>query len=640
MMRLPGWNTLMGLSFGAVVVSALIISWMLQKESDAEDARTAEYNLSSVVQIAENTILQRIEGWVTELETSQNTQASASQIGRSTPWLDGIYIWTNDAGKRIIYPTQPPLHTIESYPHISCLDEPFTTELPCLNESLPYAIYQSLLIAKSIGEDDPSLAAEILASPKLKIHSSIAEGIKQGVSPRWVLERQLMMLKLEEQGAPQRNMLSILRGNILDISSFNGLEIEQLMPILVDLPDVILEDDEYQEALLSALRSIATLNEVYDIIQGGSAKKNKLKIRGTTYGARPYLLLYQQMASRQDSIGVQLNPRRILDELYETIKASSTLGHIVLLDAESQLLPVQSQPIGEDEELWVQVPFGKLFPHLRVGFVRKISDQPLLSSDILAPLAPIFFGVLLGIFAIRGRILADRHQEELLERQQAFIARVTHELKTPLAGIRLMAESLKLGVVQSQEQSMQFTERILIESDRLESRINEVLQVAKRPELRIRVLIDIGIMCRDLLTEWQPRFAEVDGIFRLRVDEDHTLFGDENLLKDAIRNLLSNSIKYRNPNHQLRCELAVIDMGNFSEFSVTDNGIGVPNAFRRKIFERFVRVEGSNRGLSGGHGLGLSFVSEAAEAHGGSVRCTDGFQNGVKFILRLPIGKD
>ena len=64
--------------------------------------------------------------------------------------------------------------------------------------------------------------------------------------------------------------------------------------------------------------------------------------------------------------------------------------------------------------------------------------------------------------------------------------------------------------------------------------------------------------------------------------------------------------------------------------------VGVPAQERKNIFQRFIRVEGPHRGLSGGHGLGLAFVKETAQAHNGSVRCVDGLMGGAKFILRLP----
>jgi two-component system sensor histidine kinase AdeS len=72
---------------------------------------------------------------------------------------------------------------------------------------------------------------------------------------------------------------------------------------------------------------------------------------------------------------------------------------------------------------------------------------------------------------------------------------------------------------------------------------------------------------------------------------------------------------------------------------VVDNGLGVPPKLRKEIFQEFVRVEGPNRGLAGGHGLGLAQVARTAAAHGGDVVCTEGLDGGARFSLRLAAAK-
>jgi signal transduction histidine kinase len=77
------------------------------------------------------------------------------------------------------------------------------------------------------------------------------------------------------------------------------------------------------------------------------------------------------------------------------------------------------------------------------------------------------------------------------------------------------------------------------------------------------------------------------------------------------------------------------EVGSWCILEVADNGLGVPARLRKKVFERFMRVEGPGRGKTGGHGLGLSFVAETAEAHGGKVECLDGIDGGARFRLKL-----
>ena len=123
----------------------------------------------------------------------------------------------------------------------------------------------------------------------------------------------------------------------------------------------------------------------------------------------------------------------------------------------------------------------RLFPQYRVALADFPSDD--LYIQILITMMPIVLTGVLGFIAIFGAWKADKKKMELIERQQEFIARVTHELKTPLAGIQLMAESMQMT---DHEDIKPFIEKILKESTRLGNRIDEVLQVAKDTEINKR----------------------------------------------------------------------------------------------------------------------------------------------------------
>jgi len=308
----------------------------------------------------------------------------------------------------------------------------------------------------------------------------------------------------------------------------------------------------------------------------------------------------------------------------------------VVLDAQGNLLLGQFAPLKPNEEIWVQIPCGRLFPHLRAAYIRPKEISNALNTGTLSLFLPLILSAIIAGLAIFGSVQAERKQREFIERQQAFVARVTHELKTPLAGIRLMAESLQLGIVQTPEQSLQFTERIISETDRLESRIDEVLEGTRRAQLKKKEMLNGKTLIEELHKEWSVRFSEAGGILRMEHEGNPIVVADKMLLIDALKNLLSNAIKYRREDRPLRCILKVSAKKSWVEFSVSDNGLGVPLAYRKSIFQRFVRVEGPHRGLSGGHGLGLAFVEETAQAHKGSIRCIDGILGGAQFVLRLP----
>ncbi|MDP6934996.1 MAG: ATP-binding protein, partial [Myxococcota bacterium] len=115
------------------------------------------------------------------------------------------------------------------------------------------------------------------------------------------------------------------------------------------------------------------------------------------------------------------------------------------------------------------------------------------------------------------------------------------------------------------------------------------------------------------------------------------LLGHRSMVRDALNNLLSNSLKYRREDVPGRCILSVRHEGSWVILTVTDNGLGVPEDQRERIFDPFVRIEDAKRERPGGHGLGLSIVADTVRQHSGSARCMDGMDGGARFELRLRI---
>ena len=101
---------------------------------------------------------------------------------------------------------------------------------------------------------------------------------------------------------------------------------------------------------------------------------------------------------------------------------------------------------------------------------------------------------------------------------------------------------------------------------------------------------------------------------------------------------LSNALKYRDPARpDPQVWLIAAQEGRWLHVDVSDNGLGVPPKMRRSIFQRFVRVEGPNRGPAGGHGLGLAQVAAVARDHGGRPECREGVDGGALFRIRIPL---
>jgi signal transduction histidine kinase len=227
------------------------------------------------------------------------------------------------------------------------------------------------------------------------------------------------------------------------------------------------------------------------------------------------------------------------------------------------------------------------------------------------------------------------------ERQDSFLNAVTHELKTPIASIRLYLETLqRRDVPESQRQ--QFYNIMLADSDRLLATVEQVLKAgelgARRPQ--DRTLIELTPLVADciaitLLRHHLPaeaiQLAPVPGNVRLHVravPED---------LRTAVLNLLDNAVKYSPNGVEVRCSLSISGYTNVA-LAVTDRGVGLPTDQLKRIFKRFYRVPGRNAARIRGTGLGLFLVRAIARQHGGSIAATSPGPNlGATITLTLPL---
>jgi len=285
----------------------------------------------------------------------------------------------------------------------------------------------------------------------------------------------------------------------------------------------------------------------------------------------------------------------------------------------------------------MEVPFLTL-KHLRLGYRQSILEEnaPRMGGHTL-PLLPPLLGAILGGAALAASFAADRRERELRDRPREFTARVTHALKTPLTGIRLMAENLEMGLADDPQVTREFSRRILEESDRLTARVDQILQVAREREPAAPEWIALDALMEALLEEWGPRMNDA-GVLLEEDIASLSALGDPVLIRDALACLLDNALKYRRPDRDDPCVWVGLRRdGPWAVFTVADNGMGVPLAKRAVIFERYARVEGPGRGKTGGHGLGLAFVADAVAEHRGRVDCTSGPDGGARFTVRIPI---
>ncbi|HEY4004670.1 MAG TPA: ATP-binding protein [Pseudonocardia sp.] len=217
-----------------------------------------------------------------------------------------------------------------------------------------------------------------------------------------------------------------------------------------------------------------------------------------------------------------------------------------------------------------------------------------------------------------------------------FVANVSHELKTPVGAVALLAEAV-LDAADDPHEVLRFGNKILSEANRLGSLVTELIALSRLtgaerlPELAV-VEVD------DVVTEALARsrlVAESTGI-SITVDPPSGLIvaGDRTLLVTALSNLLDNAIAYSPPHTSV--SLSRRQVRDVVEIAVTDRGIGIAPQHQQRVFERFFRVDPARSRATGGTGLGLAIVKHVAANHGGEVKLWSRTGTGSTFTLRLP----
>jgi two-component system sensor histidine kinase SenX3 len=234
-------------------------------------------------------------------------------------------------------------------------------------------------------------------------------------------------------------------------------------------------------------------------------------------------------------------------------------------------------------------------------------------------------------------IAEDRTESYRLDDvRKDFVANISHELKTPIGAVSLLAEALA-SASDEPEQVRRFAKRLTVEADRLARITQELIQLSR-------------LQAADALT--MPTLVEIDSVVSIAIDQNRVaadshgiqlaigkksqaeVYGDEALLVVALHNLISNAIQY-SPDSS-RIGIGVTQSDGIVEIAVTDQGVGIAEDERDRVFERFYRSDPARSRNTGGSGLGLAIVKHVAQNHGGDVRVWSQPGNGSTFTIRLP----
>ena len=326
-----------------------------------------------------------------------------------------------------------------------------------------------------------------------------------------------------------------------------------------------------------------------------------------------------------DVLSVLRSSAVVLDEQGRVVRASPAAYSIGLVHADtlrSDLLRNLASLVrrdGEIRETELELPRGPMGSGTR---------------RVLARVAPLGSTLIL--------LLVEDHTEarRVEEIRRDFVANVSHELKTPVGAMALLAEAL-LDAADDPEAVRRFAGRVKHESDRLSRLVQDVIELSR-------------LQGHDPLDS--PSLVSLDDVVAEAVDRSRLaadaraitlvcggtpgvkVTGDARQLLTALGNLVDNAVRYAPEGTRVAVATALAGTGSHAvaEVSVTDEGPGIAQPERERIFERFYRVDAARSRDTGGTGLGLSIVKHVAAGHGGEVTVWSSEGTGSTFTLRLP----
>jgi signal transduction histidine kinase len=259
------------------------------------------------------------------------------------------------------------------------------------------------------------------------------------------------------------------------------------------------------------------------------------------------------------------------------------------------------------------------------------------------PVLSVAFGVLVVGMVLLGILILYRdirREEELSSMKSEFISNVSHELKTPIAAIRMLADNLRQSRVSDEPRKMEYYQLISKESARLSHLIDNILDFSRVEGKRKTFQLekhDVSTIVTETVRQFKSLMDEQSHRIEMTLEGSlPEVMADSDALALALFNLLDNAAKYSEKESQI--DVRVNRDGGFLCIEVTDHGVGIPKSDREKIFEKFYRVQGADGKKIPGSGIGLTLVREVAEAHHGRVELQSEQGVGSTFRIKLPIG--
>lgn len=262
-----------------------------------------------------------------------------------------------------------------------------------------------------------------------------------------------------------------------------------------------------------------------------------------------------------------------------------------------------------------------------------------LREVVLMVLGMIFFALIITGLILNTVFLVREIRRN--EQHDSFLNAVTHELKTPIASIKLYLETLRSREV-SPEKQAEFIDVMIADADRLHTTVEQVLEAGRIKERKAQpniVRIDISEVVGKAIMAVRNRYNLEPDVIRLTVSvAELDVMGDADELETVFINLLDNAVKYSGKGPRISVRIRKTGLNNRVAVIVKDQGIGMELADLKRIFRRFYRVPSQEARQARGTGLGLFIVRSIVEKHGGKITAeSKGAGRGSTFLVQLPL---
>ncbi len=230
--------------------------------------------------------------------------------------------------------------------------------------------------------------------------------------------------------------------------------------------------------------------------------------------------------------------------------------------------------------------------------------------------------------------------ENFDQSRSQFVQNASHELKTPLATMKILLENLIYQPDMPAELRAEFMQDMNHEIDRLSGIITDLLTLTQMDSQDTSLKmekVDLSALCRETLHALEPAIAKAKLNLAVTVPDSICIAGDASKLGQVVYNLIDNAVKYTPEGG--RVTISLTGENRLVTFTVSDTGIGIPEEDVKHIFDRFYRVDKARSRATGGTGLGLSIVRQMVQLHGGEIAVESAVGNGSTFTVKLPVGK-